>query len=306
MGFFDTVKMHVPFRWSCSEAHDLTEAGWQTKDLGCTSGWWSLGAKLEGTPGPDGDPVELPFTGRLTIRTECAQCPALFSEVGTGGNVIVPVVELAVEIERGLVRSAERVSRSSAEQLDWWVEQYGCDGPMTHAEAVEMRASHVVDRARSLRRFLTKVACSAWRAEAGDVEILARLIGEDPGLAHARDAAGQTPLHHLTERIRSHDSADSENAILEALLLLVLKSGGDPNAKDEEGLTPLFFASTPRVATLLVQHGARVNDANNLGSTALMHAIHNPPLFDALLQLGADPHQKNLAGHSAHTWKSLG
>jgi ankyrin repeat protein len=190
------------------------------------------------------------------------------------------------------------------QQLSWWVERYGSEGPMTYAEAVAMSRATVPNRARSLRRFLTKLVRGRWCAEPGDVEMLAGLISREPALVMARDADGQTPLHHLMAQIRP-DSTDAEVAVFEALAERTLIGGSDPNAKDKNGFTPLFLASTPRAAVFLVQRGARVNEANNQGNTALMHAVHDQKLFDALLTLGADPHQANCAGKNAYTWSLL-
>jgi ankyrin repeat protein len=150
---------------------------------------------------------------------------------------------------------------------------------------------------------LTKVV-GRWSAGPDDVEILTQLIQREPALVTARDVTGETPLHHVIAQIRP-GASDADNATFEALADLILRTGADPNAKDNKGFTPLFFASTPRAATLLVERGARVNDADNLGNTALMHAVHDRALFDALLTLGADAHQANLAGASAHTWTLL-
>ncbi|MDI1430691.1 ankyrin repeat domain-containing protein [Polyangium sorediatum] len=305
MGLYDTVRVKGLQGWTCSEGHDLMQAEWQTQDLGCTMGSWTLAARLDGTPGFEGERIELPLTDRIAIYTHCIQCPALFDELDVGGNVILPSVEFEVDLVESVVRRAERVSESTPEHLARWIERYGCEGPMTYAEAVATQITHVPDRARSLRRFLTKLVRRAFRAEPSDVEILARLIREEPTLVHARDAIGRTPLHHLIEQIRADPPSRPENVTLEALAELVLLKGGDPNARDEKGLTALFLASTPRAAALLVRHGARVNEANHQGNTALMHAVHDPKLFDALLNLGADPHQVNSSGHSAHTWKML-
>jgi hypothetical protein len=106
-----------------------TGADWQTKDLGCTLGSWTLDARLDGAPGSEGEPIELPFTGRIAICTDCIRCPALFDELDGGGNVIVPWVEFEVDLADSVVRRAERVSESTAEHLAGWIEQYGCEGP---------------------------------------------------------------------------------------------------------------------------------------------------------------------------------
>ena len=85
-------------------------------------------------------------------------------------------------------------------------------------------------------------------------------------------------------------SVDSEDAVE---MLLSLEA--DPNTSDSDGLTPLMIAcgrGSIRIATLLLQARANINQLNNRGQTALMYAcLSDTPSNDLvrlLIQHGAD------------------
>ncbi|HTJ10372.1 MAG TPA: ankyrin repeat domain-containing protein [Dinghuibacter sp.] len=98
------------------------------------------------------------------------------------------------------------------------------------------------------------------------------------GLAH-----GQTGDATLMARIiRSGDAAQLEAR---------LKKGADPNAA-LDGYTPLMLAAlsgTPEEMTILLHHGARVNDVNPDSLTALWFAIPSVKKASVLLDHGANP-----------------
>ncbi|XP_037298583.1 ankyrin repeat domain-containing protein 49 [Manduca sexta] len=69
-----------------------------------------------------------------------------------------------------------------------------------------------------------------WAAENGDVELLKELLTIQPGLVHARDSDGYTPLHR----------ASYSNHI--AAVQYLLSVGANINAKTQLGWTPLHSA----------------------------------------------------------------
>lgn len=74
--------------------------------------------------------------------------------------------------------------------------------------------------------------------------------------------------------------------------------------KDEDGNTPLIVSSandTPFLVSILIKLGANINEQNNLGETALMHAVNtgNNVLVDFLLKNGADKNILNNENKSA-------
>ncbi len=88
----------------------------------------------------------------------------------------------------------------------------------------------------------------------------------------------------------------------------VLQGGADVNAHDQKGFTPLMaasFAGNVEIAKVLLKHGARVNDQDIDGRTALHYAAEHPNASDVipvLLKAGAEinmklsPMAKHLSG----------
>ncbi len=131
-----------------------------------------------------------------------------------------------------------------------------------------------------------------------DLEKAQTLLSEGADV-HQKDARGWTPIH---------------NAVYEdhlEMATLLLKYGADVNAKtlcgpDYEGYrmdryTPLIVA-TPhgQLETIqyLIEHGANVNDKEDLGNTALHYAASNGNLATAeyLIKHGADVNASNTHG----------
>jgi ankyrin repeat protein/nucleoside phosphorylase len=77
----------------------------------------------------------------------------------------------------------------------------------------------------------------------------------------ARDSEGRTPLYWLAGR--------DDVQVLDALL----KRHPDVNAADNAGRTPLMNCLVPEVADLLLRHGARLDQRDGLGHSALAWAV---------------------------------
>ena len=130
------------------------------------------------------------------------------------------------------------------------------------------------------------------------LEIVNLLLLEDMSLANARNRDGTTPLHiaallysdrEILRQIRQGDLKD-----IPRLLEVLLSAGADPNIKDKKGNTALHDAvlgSDDEVALLLIQSGADVNASNNEGVTPLCFAsgMGLPRVVSALLERGANP-----------------
>ena len=71
---------------------------------------------------------------------------------------------------------------------------------------------------------------------------------------------------------------------------LLIDKGADINLKNVDDVTPLMVASTPAMASLLVKHGAKLNEVDNRGKCALMHMVEKEyyEASDVLLEEGAD------------------
>src|ERR1700745_800374 len=90
-------------------------------------------------------------------------------------------------------------------------------------------------------------------AHAGDIAKVKNILRSDPSAARARDEWQSTPL----------DWAGPDKAMTE----LLLQYGGDPNARDRDGRTPLFYGVPGETAKLLIDAGADVDTKDYEGNT---------------------------------------
>ena len=74
---------------------------------------------------------------------------------------------------------------------------------------------------------------------------------------------------------------------------LLIDNGADVNLKNVRDVTPLMVATTPAMARLLVKHGAKLNEVDNRGKSALLRMVDRSrdecfEASDVLLEEGAD------------------
>jgi ankyrin repeat protein len=141
---------------------------------------------------------------------------------------------------------------------------------------------------------------------------------KDPALDRVLvDAAFVCDLMRVRELLAlgaSPDARDEQgrtplfSAVLGAavgLVGLLLEAGANPSAADEEGWTPLHFAAQeylPEMARLLVARGADVNARDLEGNTVLWRAVFSaagrPEIVQLLLAKGARDDVANAAGET--------
>lgn len=113
-------------------------------------------------------------------------------------------------------------------------------------------------------------------ARDGDLLVLRRVLDQDPAAVHARGWMGETPLHAAA-------AAGSADAVR-----LLLAGGADPEARRENGDTPVHRAASGEIAELVLpaDRGVTADPRNDLRQTPL-HCAQDREVVVVLLRRGA-------------------
>ena len=115
------------------------------------------------------------------------------------------------------------------------------------------------------------------------------------------------PVAEIDEYVEAVDRHGSEQDELQGQLLVALgdddtyeaavliMAGADPNRSNAQGMTPLMYAESKKMAMLLVEHGAVPLEMDKTGDTMLHHAVSKqkaPELIRFFISQGVDPAQR--------------
>ncbi len=130
--------------------------------------------------------------------------------------------------------------------------------------------------------------------------------GADIDVKSAWWAGGTSALHHVTGSMLSYDRELAEHLIergatidahaaagldmLDTLETLIHENPEVVHTLGSDGMSPLHFSATPRIAELLLEHGADINlrDRDHNGTAAQWTIRRRPEVCKYLIEKGAD------------------
>ncbi|KAF9630482.1 hypothetical protein BFW01_g1044 [Lasiodiplodia theobromae] len=126
-----------------------------------------------------------------------------------------------------------------------------------------------------------------------------------------RDGDGLTAVHWAIRSETETIDAESDSGCTAPLLEKLIKHGGQKDAQDNKGRTPLYYASRYGkldAVKLLLKERAKVDLRSRRYGSALLAACynHHEPIIKELLEAGADVNMKSSFGTPLHAIASIG
>ena len=123
-----------------------------------------------------------------------------------------------------------------------------------------------------------------------------------------RDDEGLTAIHWAIRNEMEHDEGKKETALV---IKDLIKHGGDVNAQDDEGRTPLYYAShygNQYAVRLLLDKGADLEIKSKDNDTALIATCrkHHEQVISLLVEAGADVRVQGSAGTALQAISLIG
>ena len=133
-------------------------------------------------------------------------------------------------------------------------------------------------------------------------EIMQELFDHGAKIKQAEKNKWTPLLKAARTQIKPGDEKEKEHLL--NVVKILIKNGGDVNARSKKQATPLILAAQNNnlnIMGILLDNGARINDTDKEDSTALMYAAEKGyrEIFDLLLGKGADIEKKHILGHTA-------
>jgi hypothetical protein len=242
-------------------------------------------------PGPGASPynrcvwvVDMALKYGVTLESfEAAQTPPSFNSEEMGGVEVYSDLEKMFTDREHFQKSIEMLLSLTPEDGD-----YDSEDP---AESARQLATMLTPEPK---RTVSEDAKPLFVAiKNGDFAAASEFLRSQPGLVHAQNEDGQTPLYMAV----AMDEPD--------FIVFCHQLGGDPNHRDREGWPAIMEAARRHarrsIVALVKLRGFDIDSQSKIGWTAVMLAISREDFETAetLIDAGADLDRQNVFGQTA-------